>query len=360
MTMQYLQTPQSADAVDTLVGINYFAGWWPETPNKWQDRFDGHDWRSDYAGRVPLLGEYNCQETMDREIVAAADHGVDFFAILWYPIGMSAAGAGSDGTHHERNLNRAVDEFMASPHAARMRFYVEFCNHPPFYVVTDEDWNRCARVWLRAMGHPSYLRVGGRLVFKIHSGGQFYLDCGKNVEQCRARLDDLRGKARAAGLGEMVIAGGNLGPVTSDHWASTVFDFGNDYMVINEKLTGEEDHPYETEVDYARELRRAQMNSLIPYMAFTAAGWNPRPWHDPRPKFALPDRAQWKAELERMARDVAAMPNLGIPLTGGARQKVFTIYAWNEFGEGGFVAPTRGESYMKLECIKEVFGVKKP
>jgi hypothetical protein len=32
------------------------------------------------------------------------------------------------------------------------------------------------------------------------------------------------------------------------------------------------------------------------------------------------------------------------------------IYAWNEFGEGGIVAPTRGENGMKLEAVRNVFG----
>jgi hypothetical protein len=32
------------------------------------------------------------------------------------------------------------------------------------------------------------------------------------------------------------------------------------------------------------------------------------------------------------------------------------IYAWNEFGEGGIVAPTRGEGMMKLQAIRLVFG----
>jgi hypothetical protein len=32
------------------------------------------------------------------------------------------------------------------------------------------------------------------------------------------------------------------------------------------------------------------------------------------------------------------------------------IYAWNEFGEGGIVAPTRGDGTMKLEALRQVFG----
>ena len=47
-------------------------------------------------------------------------------------------------------------------------------------------------------------------------------------------------------------------------------------------------------------------------------------------------------------------PKLGIGVEGG-RKKVLLIYAWNEFGEGGIMAPTRGEKEMKLESVREVF-----
>ena len=57
-----------------------------------------------------------------------------------------------------------------------------------------------------------------------------------------------------------------------------------------------------------------------------------------------------------MQPDLDRVGTLGLPLPGGRRQKVFTIYAWNEFGEGGMVAPTRGEGYLKLEAIADVFG----
>ena len=44
-----------------------------------------------------------------------------------------------------------------------------------------------------------------------------------------------------------------------------------------------------------------------------------------------------------MKSGLASTANLGLPMPGGRRQAIFTIYAWNEFGEGGIVAPTRGE-----------------
>jgi hypothetical protein len=87
-----------------------------------------------------------------------------------------------------------------------------------------------------------------------------------------------------------------------------------------------------------------------------AAGWCPRPWNDPRPCFKFPTRAEWEAELRDMKSGLASGANLGLPLSGGGRQKLFTIYAWNEFGEGGIVAPTRGEQTLKLDAIRAVFG----
>lgn len=57
-----------------------------------------------------------------------------------------------------------------------------------------------------------------------------------------------------------------------------------------------------------------------------------------------------------MDADLRASTRLGIPRRDGTVARAFTIYARNEFGEGGIVAPTQGEGMMKLEGIAEVFG----
>ena len=57
---------------------------------------------------------------------------------------------------------------------------------------------------------------------------------------------------------------------------------------------------------------------------------------------------------------IAALPQAAVAflLPDDTRQPVFTLYAWNEFGEGGFVAPTHGGGCMKLEAVREVFGIR--
>jgi len=344
-----------------LVGVNYFAGWWEELPNKWH----GHgwtaqepDWRKQFPGRVPTTGAFNEQATMDREIAAAAAHGVDFFSILWY-----FPQPGSDKEVEASRLNRGLQTYLASTNAGQMHVVVEYCNAEGFSATNDAQWAGCIRAWLPALRHPSALRVDGRLVFKVHDAHRFAMGNGADVARCRGQLEALRTAARTAGLGEMVIGCGVMSRTTvaPDAVVAKVFDFTATYMGIPTVDVRETEHPYTALAAEARAGRALHANDPIPWVPYLAAGWNPRPWTHPtsdpnhRRFFAFPTRAEWKDELTAMRDAFATDTRLGIPRRDGSLQPAFTIYAWNEFGEGGIVAPTAGEGAMKLECIREVF-----
>jgi len=49
------------------------------------------------------------------------------------------------------------------------------------------------------------------------------------------------------------------------------------------------------------------------------------------------------------------LPKLEISARGG-RKTMLLVYAWNEFGQGGIMAPCSGEKDMRLEAAREVFG----
>ncbi len=332
--------PALAAHDDYLVGVYYFSGWWRESPNKWTT--DGHDWRADYPGRVPVLGEYNDQVTMDREIVSASSHGVDFFQFLWYPDG--------------GRLNDGIRTFLASTNAGRMKFTVEFVNHPPFDLSTDAKWEAACKEWAAAMKHPSYLRLDGRPVFKIHGLDRFYTQNGNDVHKVKHRLDVLRRIAKENGLSAPLIAGGVMPARVPSPDRMAPFDFVTSYMDMPGLPKRPETYPYQLLIQYAEAgwLRYAR-NSTKPYVPYVPSGWDPRPWRDPRASFAFPTRAEWTAALKRVKAALDKYPKLGVP-PKSERQKMLLIYAWNEFGEGGIVAPTRGESEMKLNGIREVFG----
>jgi hypothetical protein len=73
----------------------------------------------------------------------------------------------------------------------------------------------------------------------------------------------------------------------------------------------------------------------------------------------MPSQAEWTAALRQVKAQCETPANhFGFPDASQPHgyQPAFNIYAWNEFGEGGILAPTRGEGYMKLKAIAEVFG----
>ncbi len=340
------------EAGPVLVGVNYFAGWWEPLPNKWHDPIDGSDWRLKYPGRVPLLGEFNTQATMNSEIETAAAYGVDFFSILWYPIH-----EGVEREQNVRHVNAGLVHFLASPRSGRMKFMVEICNHPPFTIKNDAEWSNCIEALLPALKHPSYLRIGGKPVVKIHSGHHFSEDNGRDTLRQKDMLDRLRLAVRTAGLGEMLIGCGMSGGLAVGHdWpVAKLYDFTNTYMDVPKLEATAADYPYAELAKTIRHCNAQAAHSVLPYVPFVSAGWNPRPWKDARPAFAFPTREEFASELRQVVADCKTHPNFGLPLPDGGRQKIFTIYAWNEFGEGGIVAPTRGENYAKLEAIRDLF-----
>ncbi len=344
-------TPPAVEeqADEFLVGAVYFSGWWRELPNKYH--VAGRDWRPEYPQRRPLLGEFNDQATMDREIAAAADFGIDFFQILWYD-------QTADPPHepHQARLNVGLTQFMRSEQAPRLRFTIEYVNHPPFGITSDELWEQTCRTWIDAMRHPSYLQLDGRPVFKIHSTHHFLQQADQETSKVSARIETFRRMVREAGMKDPLIGGGTVmgWPITGDPVAP--YDFLTTYMDMPKLEPRETPYPYSKLVAHAEGYwRHHAREGERPYVPYLPAGWDPRPWKDPRPAFAMPTREEWGEALSRVKQALIDEPRLGIHTGGGQRFKAVLIYAWNEFGEGGILAPTAGEGTMKLEGVREIF-----
>lgn len=333
-----------------LIGVNYFAGWREELPNMWHDK-EG-DWRERYPSRVPLLGSYITQDTVDREVVVAANHGIDFFQHLWYPTFVKADLA------HMAYLNRGIACHTVSKEGGRLPFIMEFCNHDPYDNMSDADWQTCVTAIRDYMVHPNYLRIDGRPVLKIHTGHGFVRFCG--VEIAAKRLTQLRDAVKAAGQGNPLIGCGvGAGEsIRADHWAAKLFDFTNCYNEIPPIPQIKGDHPFDFFTGYTHRMRPAHVGDVIPYVPYVASGWNRRPWPDERPYFALPTEKAWRRELSVMHETLKGSAKFGFPRSDGSLLKAFTIFAWNEYGEGGIVAPSSGEGYMKVEAIRDEFGVR--
>ena len=212
------------------------------------------------------------------------------------------------------------------------------------------------------MKDPAYLRVGGRPVFKIHGLQHFLNQNGRDMQRAAGRLRILRDIARESGLPDPLVSGGVV-PSEADTITAAAgpYDFLTTYMDMPGLPKVEKPYPYALLLAHAEKAwKRCAEKSPRPYVPYLPAGWDPRPWKDPRPSFDMPTREEWLSALRRIKAVLDNDPNLGLRPSPSQRQKMLLIYAWNEFGEGGFVAPTQGEGKMKLEAIQQVFGSEVP
>jgi hypothetical protein len=86
-------------------------------------------------------------------------------------------------------------------------------------------------------------------------------------------------------------------------------------------------------------------------------GWDARPWNTPPTWYFNPTRTPDAvgAHLQKAIDWIDDNPTLATP------ERLVMIYAWNEFGEGGYITPTVGDpDGLYLDAIKSVVLVPEP
>jgi len=108
-------------------------------------------------------------------------------------------------------------------------------------------------------------------------------------------------------------------------------------------------------VDYQLGMISGQINNgKIPALATFGEGWDPTPWIQSidyiwaQTPYKL-SPAEYQTVMEKGKAMIDQFPE------GSLTRKVVMIDSWNEFGEGHWVAPTRGHGFEYLEAIRKVF-----
>jgi hypothetical protein len=127
----------------------------------------------------------------------------------------------------------------------------------------------------------------------------------------------------------------------------------------NRTTNGAQVFPYEQCGKYQGDARTNHSNDRVPYLANVIAGFDPRPWEEHAPSFSMPTEKEWEKVLVQVKEQCEDPQNrFGFPDSSKANgfQPAFNIYAWNEFGEGGILAPCKGQGYMMMDVIAKVLG----
>ena len=291
-------------------------------------KFLGHP---EYADRLPYFakidknGNYyipeRTQADYDEELQMAADAGIDFFMYCWYPDGGEEPEVGHEDlgflVEHLPYLNTARKLYQQSPWNKRINMCAILIG---LHAYSRKDMDKL----VDAMGQDYYEKKDGRPLVFIFGG---YLP---------ELMRQVREAANKEGLDPYVIFINN-GKESEDGDYSQA-DAVAAYAAFSE-ATNFEDFCLDVQKDNQR--RKAYG---IPVIPVHSAGWNPRPRvdrHCPWCTYAdIPYAPSPTAEqMEKATLDFYRWieENEDWANTGYG-----TIFAWNEFEEGGYICPTLG------------------
>jgi hypothetical protein len=318
------------------VGAYYFDGWAGRS-ERWKDdaawtvlRPPTHLTKrliEEFADREPLWGWRDDNlEIVERQIDLAADHGIAFFAFCWY-------WHKDPRKVEEQPMHAGLHLFLKAKNNRRLKFCLLVANHQGFLFQGADDWKNAARTWLPYLKHPQHMMVDGKPLVIVFNPG--------NGD--REGLAEVQAAARAAGLPGVAIAGCGGGRPDAG------FTHATHYNIIPGDAGKSEARKY---AELVQAHQRAWRGSrLQPYMPTLSVGWDKRPWEGDRglgqlPGWYFPDRTpeQFAAALESAAQWIDRHPD------EATAERVVMLYAWNEFGEGGYLAPTKGDpggAYLK-------------
>lgn len=317
-------------------------------------RFSGHE-----QPKKPVWGyeDESDPAVMARKLDAAADHGLSAFIFCWY--------YHAQGDFMERALH---DGYLKAANRERLPFAIMWANHDIAPIgrmgaVTPEVFEKMTEHIVRDyFSRPEYWRVGGKCYFSIYEPQTFIRGMG-GVAPARAALEAFRRKAGDSGCGGIHLNLVDWQLLSLPNALLPVRELGADsitsYVWIH--TTGLPIFPTN---DY-QDIGRAYFANWDQWWVHTSIhfphvsmGWDPTPRLRPdQPHTGLggyPDQAvivnntpvHFKAALEEAKARAQKLP---------AGRRIVTLYAWNEWSEGGYLEPEERTGNGYLEAIKDVF-----
>jgi len=325
-------------------GLSYLAGdvtepWAVNAPRALTQRMI-----DEFPEREPIWGwRDDAQEIMEQQIDLAANNGISHFTFCWY--WSDNAAAINEEAIRNNSRNTALELFLKAKNSHRMKFSLLIANHQGNEIIGTQNWIDLGKYLMPYLKHSQYLTVDGKPLITIFSTNTSDKD-GLTAMQELALKEGLPGVAIAA----------------NNFYSSGGLDYGythrTNYNCIPPNDTNSKKHYYEELVTFNKSCW--QWNGITQkqtYIPLVMAGWDKRPWEGPDGYGNKPEECYYlncsPQKFSNLLKDaITWMDNNPTKTT---KERIIIIFAWNEFGEGGFIAPTLGDPDGKyLKAIKEI------
>jgi glycosyl transferase family WbsX len=291
-----------------------------------------------YLGKLEMRCDN--QEATDQEIAYAKEAGLDYWAYGYYWPGSWPMAD---------RYNYALYQYLASAHKSDVKFCIRLGGDSGNIAGWQNQVIPSLISWFK---EPSYQTVaGGRPLVYMFGCDDFTTRSGGSDATAEAALDALRTAAVNAGCGSPYIVcmvwSGTEGKNYIDNQgynamsAYTATASGND-----------QEYPYSTLTAASVNFWNSCKSTGKQVIPIVNIGWDNRPgradgYRAPGPWYTEPTMNQWKNHLQAALNWVDVNPSAAEP-------NAVIIYAWNEFEEGGWMTPTRGEGTARIDATGEV------
>lgn len=323
------------------VGAYYFDGWGKVSTHVTKSL------RDEYPEREPKWGWVtSTQEVVDEQIQLASQSGLSFFSFCWY-------------MNHSRSLaesNQIISTFLNSSRRGDFKFCLLVANHAGFEIGPN-DWEKVTTEWLKMFREKTYLTFDQKPLLIFFTVDSLVKQFG-GVEKVKAAFDTFKKQAIENGFkGVSIFSCVPPKPGDIKKALSCGFDGLTGY---NYHGLGFPSDPKAPQAVPLEQMTKAEQNawdkisesSGMPYLPVSTLNWDPRPWATPKNQYAVkPYYTGYSSEsVERSVREMAAWlikhENLN-------RDRIGILYAWNEYGEGAWLTPSRTNDLRLLDGVRK-------
>ncbi|SMD11615.1 glycoside hydrolase family 99-like domain-containing protein [Pedobacter nyackensis] len=319
-----------------MLGAYYFDGWAGLTPHLTPEL------ANDFPERKPIWGWVTSkQDVIEDQIDLAANSGLSFFSFCWYFTTIEE--------FKDNPRNRALSFFLNAKNKEKLKFNLLVANHGN-YIIGPHNWNYLCKYWINLFKNPQYVKVEGSPLLTFFSAPSLIKSFGSG-EKVSAALKELRAMAKENGLpGVTVAICHNPDAKAFQMVAECGFDIATGY---NYHEFGYEKDKFSVPIEKLESgsvwVWNALRKSPLPIIPTITTNWDPRPWpiqYKNSPGYTGYSEKSVESSIKAVRKFMDDNPD---EIT---KERFALVYAWNEYGEGAWLTPSKPLKKSLLTGVK--------